>query len=356
MQKLKGAFRATPWLIAAISLALTACGRPTAKAPEDDAPPAEAHDAGDSDKPEPPRFTAIELPAPQEFHGVRVKDGSALSVEELLTDLTTADVLCVGEQHDDVHHHWAQYLILNQLIERRQMNGRGVAVGLEMVSRRKQPALNRWSTGETKAKETLEALDWNQTWGYDFGNYAPIWWLAKQNRVAILGLNLEQDMSRKIARVGLKGLTPEERARLPREMNLRNRAHRAYFEQAMAHHPPPVSSRRKYYEAQVAWDETMAETANKWLVKQAPASQLLILAGLGHCQNSAIPDRIRRRNKEATVISVRPWREGDEPGLPKLLEEGTFDYVLVMSREDKPSHRHGGGRGGGRRGERGRGR
>lgn len=338
MQKPQGRAGIGAWLAAAISLSLSACARPAPKAP--DAPPApEAHETEGHEEPAPPRFTAIQLPAPEEIHGVRVSDGAALAVDELLGELTSADVLCVGEQHDDVHHHWAQYLLLNQLIERRNMNGRGVALGLEMVSRSAQPALNRWATGETKARQALDELEWSETWGYDFGLYAPIWWLARRHRVEILGLNLERTLSRKIARVGLKGLSPEERSLLPRRMNLSDRDHRAYFERAMAHHPPPVSSRRKYYEAQVAWDETMAETSSKWLSKKAPASQLLILAGLGHCRNSAIPERIRRRNTDAKVVSVRPWREGDEPGLPQLLEEGAFDYVFVMSREEKRSRR-----------------
>lgn len=344
--KLQSALGLGTWLAVAFSLTLSACARPAPRAP--DAPPApEAHEEEAVKTPTPPLFSRIELPAPEDFHGIRVKDGYALSVEELLGELTTADVLCAGEQHDDVHHHWAQYLLLNQLIERRRMNGRGVALGLEMVSRRAQPALNRWLSGESRARQTLDDLNWNETWGYDFGFYAPMWWLARQNGVEIIGLNLERSLSRKIARVGLKGLSDEERALLPRRMNMSSRDHRAYFDQAMAHHPPPVSSRRRYYEVQVAWDETMADTANKWLEKKAPASQLLILAGLGHCRNSAIPERIERRSDQTRVLSVRPWREGDEPGLPKLLEEGAFDYVLVMSRESKPSH-HRGRRGSGR--------
>lgn len=333
-QRWKSARLAGFWVLAGVSLSsLTACSRAQPKSADSD------HYVAPEDPPKQAvvqRHTRIELPVPVEFHGIRTRDGAALSADELLAELSAADAVCVGEEHDNPRHHWAQYRILSELIERRQMNGRKLGLGLEMVSRKAQPALNRWSRGESKAPQALAELKWNETWGYDFGNYEPLWRLAQRYRVELVGLNLEQTLSKDLARRGMRGLTDEQRAELPQGMSFRDRDHRRYFDAAMEHHPPPKSSRERYYQVQVAWDETMADTAGRWLVKQQPASQLLILAGLGHCRDSAIPSRLERRASEVETVSVRPWVTGAEPTLPKLLEEGSFDYVLVMSAETAP--------------------
>lgn len=331
--------RLTTWQLrqlALLGLLLAGCSRAQPKTADSEyiAPAREPAKAA-----EPARHTQVELPVPQQFHGIRTRDGAALSADELLAELSHADAICVGEEHDNPRHHWAQYRILSELIERRQMGGRKLGLGLEMVSRKAQPALNRWSRGESKAPQTLAELKWNETWGYDFGNYAPLWRLARRYRVELVGLNLEPALSKHLARAGMKGLTAEQRAELPQAMSFRDRDHRRYFNAAMAHHPPPKSSHDHSYQVQVAWDETMADTASRWLGKLQPASQLLILAGLAHCRESAIPSRLERRAAQVKVASVRPWVEGAQPPLTELLEEGSFDYVLVMSAETAPTRR-----------------
>ena len=64
-----------------------------------------------------------------------------------------------------------------------------------------------------------------------------------------------------------------------------------------------MPSADRIYTVQVIWDETMADTAAKWLAAQ-PDGHLVILAGNGHCHDSAIVGRIKRRGI-ADVVSVR---------------------------------------------------
>jgi uncharacterized iron-regulated protein len=96
----------------------------------------------------------------------------------------------------------------------------------------------------------------------------------------------------------------------------------------MKSHPSPAGDRDNVYLAQVAWDETMAENAARWLKRRIPGRQLVILAGSGHCRADGIPNRIERR-LHAKVRSVRPLvlGENDKPEL-----DG-YDYALVMQKE-----------------------
>jgi uncharacterized iron-regulated protein len=93
----------------------------------------------------------------------------------------------------------------------------------------------------------------------------------------------------------------------------------------------------RIYAAQVLWDESMAEAATTWL-KSGRASgpegtarrQIIILAGNGHCHESAIVRRIERRGPSAAV-SVRPIIDDGEGNVAELLATPENDYLFVMT-------------------------
>ncbi len=112
--------------------------------------------------------------------------------------------------------------------------------------------------------------------------------------------------------------------------------HGAAHDHGAAHHaahgsatastfPPELES---YYVAQVIWDETMAETASRWLLANPPNAHLVLVAGSGHCHESAIPRRIERRT-QIPVLSTRAIAKSelDEPQVPALEQ---FDALFVM--------------------------
>jgi uncharacterized iron-regulated protein len=265
------------------------------------------------------------------FHGFREKDDTALSARDFLDELSEADVICIGENHGNPHDHWAELQILHGLFERTTMNGKDLAVGLEMVDRSRQPILERYRTDEIEEPAFLKEVEWSERWGFDFSYYRPQLVLAKEHQLGMLGLNLPRELSQKLARGGLESLNEKERARLPGDMDLYDEDHRAWFDQAMKGHPPPITDHDNLYLAQVAWDETMAETAARWLRKKVPGRQLVILAGSGHCRTDAIPARLTRR-VSAKVFNVKPMIVAEKESPCEKIDG--YAYALVMSRED----------------------
>ena len=76
-----------------------------------------------------------------------------------------------------------------------------------------------------------------------------------------------------------------------------------------------------FLQAQILWDEAMAESAQKYLTGH-PESKLVILAGNGHVRHKyGIPDRLYRRNHEPFTVIVQ-----DEK-----IEDGIADYVLITT-------------------------
>jgi hypothetical protein len=72
----------------------------------------------------------------------------------------------------------------------------------------------------------------------------------------------------------------------------------------------------------------MADTAAKWL-KANPSGHLVILAGNGHCHDSAIVNRIKRRGI-ADAISVHPVLDDGEGSVAEVLAKPMNDYVVIL--------------------------
>jgi uncharacterized iron-regulated protein len=240
-------------------------------------------------------------------------DGRPVHLAQLGDALRRADVVCLGEQHDDANHHWVQHAILWLMLEQSMRDARQLGLGMEMFQQPSQPLLDHFVRGTIDELELRRLGDWRKNWGYDFAMYAPMLRVAHDYRVPLLALNAPRALSRRIAREGLPGLPTQVRERLP-EMKLDDEEHRSFFQAAMggdAHGSHGVSER--YYAAQVLWDETMAAAASQWLADPRRRRRLLVVAGNGHCHESAIVRRIERRQPHLDALSVLQAEAGDEP-------------------------------------------
>ncbi len=178
----------------------------------------------------------------------------------------------------------------------------------------------------------LENSEWQDRWGFDYALYRPLVLRARRSRVPMYALNAPRELTQKVARGGLASLDEDEAKQVP-ELDLGDKQHRAWFDQVMKAHPSPHGPSDDIYVAQVMWDETMADTAARWLDKRMPARQIMIVAGEGHCRDRAIPARLRRRTG-AKVVGVLPIVVENEDDDPKAELEG-FDYGLVMTPPEK---------------------
>lgn len=262
------------------------------------------------------------------FSGQRTSDGNELSEAELFDELARADVVCIGEHHDDPHHHFAELAVLEGLLPRAGRAGRALGIGFEMFQRPFQRVLDQYSSGKIDEAELLAETEYEERWGFPIAYYRPLLELSRTAGLRLVALNAPRELTRKVAREGLEALDQKERAKLP-ALNMSDVDHRSAFEAAMAGHPKGKSDPENYYAAQVLWDETMAQAAATWLEKRAPARQLVIVAGRAHCRNSAIPSRIERRSG-AEVKSLTPMLPADQEQDARALG---YDYALVFETE-----------------------
>ena len=262
--------------------------------------------------------------------------------------LKAARVVCVGEEHPNPHHHWVQLQVVQHLAAKWPH----LALGMEMFQRPFQGVLDDFAAHRITDEELRSRSGWEDRWGYDWKLYAPIIQTAVNAHGALIALNAPKELTKKVVHHGLESLTADERAQVP-ELDLKVAAHRAWFDALMedmggseAHSktppkdvdtksPPPkdsddeaMPSADRIYTVQVIWDETMADTAAKYVTAH-PDTRLVILAGNGHCHDTAIVDRIKRRGVK-DVVSVRSVINDGQDAVADVLAKPMNDFIFVL--------------------------
>jgi uncharacterized iron-regulated protein len=265
----------------------------------------------------------------------RVRPGVSMNLkldqgdaEDVFRDMVGARVVFLAESHDHPAHHELQLRAVKWL----DTGGDKLAVGLEMFPREIQPVLDRWNAGELSEWDFLEGVNWYRMWGFPYALFRPLFLYCRDHEVALVGLNAPAEVNRKVGRGGLASITPEERARLARDIDLTDARHRRNFEEIMPHHPGMKID--FFYEAFCAWDDTMAESAADWL--KSHGGRMLVIAGSGHIRRGrGIPDRLKKRFPVETRI-VLPWDVGtEEENYDVLLEPGA-DWIWWTEEAHQP--------------------
>jgi uncharacterized iron-regulated protein len=251
------------------------------------------------------RISMIKAPiGPEEIF--RLPEGDPIPFVQLFNDLDTIRVIFVGESHDQIEHHQIQLRMIRALVD----EGKDVVVGMEMFERSQQPVLDRWSQGLLTEEEFLKEVQWDTTWGMDYGLYKGILDAARSRHLKVLGLNVPRDLVKKVSEKGIEGLSPEDRNRLP-EIDLTNQQHRAYVASVYeGHEKGSTENVENFYEAQCLWDEGMAESLFEFLKSpQAGGKTILVFAGSGHVVfDFGIPNRLYRRVPVSfKTIVLKAW-------------------------------------------------
>jgi uncharacterized iron-regulated protein len=249
-----------------------------------------------------------------------------LNLEKLIPHLSHHQVVFVGEQHPRFDHHLNQLAIIRGLYPMHP----DLVVGVEFFQQPFQQYLDQYIAGELSTAELLDKTEYYDRWRYDFRLYAPILEFARDNRIPIVALNVPTELIQKVGRDGLKGLSKEERAQIPADIDYSNIEYSERLKKVFEDHPQYFGNFETFYEAQLVWDETMAENAVNYL-RDHLGAHMVILAGNGHLVYGAgIPDRFNRRlGTVSTAIVLNDW-EG-------LIEPEIADYLLLSKEKELPS-------------------
>jgi len=250
---------------------------------------------------------------------------TTLSLDRLAAELATKRVVFVGETHDRYDHHLNQLEIIRQL---HQLDP-NLVIGVEYFQQRFQPQVDDYIAGRTTEKEYLRATEYYQRWGYDYRLYAPIFRFAREQRIPVLALNVPSALASAVAKVGLAGLSAQQRADLPREIEPADEGYKARLRMAFEEHKTATPDAFDHFvEAQLTWDEGMAASAATYL-NANEARRMVILAGSGHIAfGSGIPTRLERRTHATYAIVLSSGEE---------IEPQMANYLLLSKKQVLPA-------------------
>jgi aminopeptidase N len=249
-----------------------------------------------------------------------IKPDTLPNLDEIIPRLAASRIVYIGEIHDQYAHHMNQLKVIKKIHDA----GYKLAVGMEMFQKPYQQVVDDYLAGRIDEFSFLKKTEYFSRWRYDYNLYKPIIDYLKQQRIPLIALNIQGNLTRKVAREGMYDLPENQKKQLPSDMNFSNETYRKDLRQVfMVHNKQEDLQDFNYFlQAQMVWDEGMAESAHRFL-ENHPEHKMVILAGNGHVRHKyGIPDRLYRRNHEPFTVVVQ-----DEE-----IEDGVADYVLLTTK------------------------
>lgn len=208
--------------------------------------------------------------------------------DDVVNKIMGKKIVYIGEAHDKFEHHRAQFRLIRALYRK---NNR-LAIGMEMFQRPFQAVIDEYISGTIDEREFLKKSEYYKRWGFDYSLYREILLFAKENKIPVIALNIRKEIISKVSKEGIYALKEDDRKDLPAFMNLSDDEYRSRLRDIFGRHRgADQKSFDFFYQSQVIWDETMAQSIDDFL-KREPDRQMVVIAGGGHLQyGSGIPMR-----------------------------------------------------------------
>lgn len=275
---------------------------------------------------------------PEGHFAVYAADGRPTDLDAVVAALGGADVVFLGEVHNDPTAHALQRRLL-EAAHRRHGTDRPVALALEMFERDVQLVLDEYLAGLVRERDFLEAA---RPWSNYATDYRPAVEYAKAHGLPVIAANAPARYVSRVGREGLAGLDalPEAaRAFLaPLPLAPPSDPLAARFEEQMAEmmeaHGAHGPSMEDLLAAQNLRDATMAFSVAEHL-ERAPGALVVHLNGAFHSEGGlGVPEHLARYAPGARtlVVTFRPTDDLTEAPAP-----GADAFVILTDRAAIPA-------------------
>jgi len=239
-----------------------------------------------------------------------------LDLDAVVSKVSSFRVIYMGETHDD----YADHLTQLDLIRRLHAVNPDIAIGMEQFQQPFQGVIDRYIKGELDEKGLVRETEWMKRWKFDYRLYRPILSYAREHKIPVIALNLSREIVAKVSKSGIEGLSKEDRAKIPAEIDFSDKAYQKRLKRIYEKHAHnDKKGFERFQQVQLLWDEGMAERAAEYL-KENPKRQLVVLAGSGHLMyGSGIPQRVSRRVQGERAIILPAGDFTPVPGVSDFL-------------------------------------
>ena len=242
----------------------------------------------------------------------------AQKISKIFEDVVKSKVVFVGEKHTEFSSHLNQLKIIKAMYK----NNPKLSIGMEMFQKPFQKYLDAFISGKINEKEMVAKTEYFKRWKYDYELYRPIMLFAKENRIPIIAINIDREITKLVVSKGLDALSDKQRTEVPSSIDFSNEKYKQYLRLIYSmHQSKSFKNFDEFYHAQLLWDESMAKNIVDYMQKN-PEHSMAVLAGNGHIMHGyGIPSRINRRGITDYTITLNLTSP----------ESGIADYLLYPS-------------------------
>lgn len=252
-----------------------------------------------------------------------VKKQKTIAVDDIITDMSNADVLFFGEEHNDSIGHYLEALIFKNMVK--AYPGKA-ALTLEMFHTDIQPVINEYLNGNISEKNFIkEARAWN-----NYKDYRPMIEEAKANKLAVIGGNGAARYSNAVTRSGIEVLAsfPKESKLFIAPLPIDTATGRYYdkFIETLGGHS---MGGMKVYQTQNFWDATMAWSISKF-AKSNKGVKIFQVNGRFHSDEKlGTLAKLKRYAPKLRILNISSFSADDfiNPNWEKYKVLG--DYVII---------------------------
>lgn len=262
---------------------------------------------------------------------VRAFDGKGepAAIDRILDAADAADVIFLGEQHDDAVGHAIQAEIFKRLVER-NAGRRKIVLSLEMFERDVQTVLDEYLAGQITEQHFLSS---SRPWGNYATDYRPLVELAREKKIPVVAANAPRRYVNMVSRGGrskLDGLSKEAKGWLPPLPY--SEASVEYANKFKALMGPSAEARMgidNILSSQSLWDASMAYRISQSL-KENKGALVVHLNGSFHTENrlGTVEHLLKYRPKtKAVVVTMR--YEADFKTFDPAKHVNLGDFVIL---------------------------
>ena len=282
-----------------------------------------------------------------------IESGKVIKQEELIEHFLGAELIYLGEKHDNARQHEIQLQILEALIDK----GKRPSIGFEFFTigqtsllmnftQPSEPIMNIKSKDYDPESVLRQALGWDHRSDEEWSYYFKLIEFARDNQLPAFATDIPWGLSSRITRVGVENLHPTELSLLvdtglndseyePLMLEEFTNVHCGYRNEEMF---------RRMYQAWIARNDAIAQSIVNTL-EANPQKPVVMIIGFGHLRHGmGIPERIAYLRPETKQINFSMIEINLEPSslesyLPEFEINGRtfkqdFDYIWFTSRKD----------------------
>ncbi len=256
--------------------------------------------------------------------------GNAVKIEQIVSALDHADVVFLGENHDDPTAHQLEFEVINRAFEK-YGKSRPVILSLEMFERDSQIVVDEYLQDLINESNFVQQ---SRAWNNYKTDYRPLVEFAKTSKIPVVAANAPRRYVNRVSRLGresLVALSPEAKSWLaPLPYNQASPKYTAKFNALMTGVGGNVTHMlSNILDSQSLWDATMADSIAKTLKKNKNAL-VVHLNGAFHSENRlGTVEHLLKYNSQARVVVITMKSAENFPNFDKANDTDAGDFVIL---------------------------